>query len=272
MFYEGGFLMELGLRDKVVVCLSSAAGIGKGIAAEAAREGAKVVICTAEPYKEDLLTAQAEIEKETGNRPYTFFYDVKDAASIKKLIDDVAAQFGGVYALVNHCPGPKAAAFEDLTEEDWEDGYEKCLHSYVYAIRAALPYMKAAGEGRILNSTSSSIKSALDNLILSNTFRMGVVGMSKTMAREFGQYGILVNTMGPGRIYTDRIKYLNKIRGEKLGISEEEYTKRDSAGFPQKRYQTVEEYGRTAVFLISPANGSVSGQAFICDGAMTTSY
>ncbi len=264
--------MELGLRDKVVVCLSSAAGIGKGIAAEAAREGAKVVICTAEPYKEDLLTAQAEIEKETGNRPYTFFYDVKDAASIKKLIDDVAAQLGGVYALVNHCPGPKAAAFEDLTEEDWEDGYEKCLHSYVYAIRAALPHMKAAGEGRILNSTSSSIKSALDNLILSNTFRMGVVGMSKTMAREFGQYGILVNTMGPGRIYTDRIKYLNKIRGEKLGISEEEYTKRDSAGFPQKRYQTVEEYGRTAVFLISPANGSVSGQAFICDGAMTTSY
>lgn len=206
---------------------------------EAARESAKVVICTAEAFKEDLATAQADIEKETGNRPYTFLYDVKDSVSIKKMIDNVAARFGGVYAL-NHCPGPKVGSFEGLTEEDWEDGYEKCLHSYVHSIRAALPYMKAAGEGRILNSTSSSIKSALDNLILSNTFRMGVVGMSKTMAREFGQYGILVNTMGPGRIYTDRIKYLNKIRGEKLGISEEEYTRRDSAGFPQKRYQTVD--------------------------------
>jgi len=264
--------MDLGLKDKVVICMSSAAGIGKGIAMEAAREGAKVVICTAEPFKADLETAQADIEKETGNKPYTYLYDVKDGASIQAMIDAVAKDLGGVYALVNHCPGPKAGTFETLTEEDWEDGYAKCLHSYIYAIRAALPYMKAAGEGRILNSTSSSIKSALDNLILSNTFRMGVVGMSKTMAREFGPYGILVNTMGPGRIYTDRIKYLNKIRGEKLGISEEEYTKRDSAGFPQRRYQTVDEYGRTAVYLISPANGSVSGQAFIVDGAMTTSY
>ena len=78
--------------------------------------------------------------------------------------------------------------------------------------------------------------------------------------------------MGPGRIYTDRIKYLNGIRGEKLGISEEEYTKRDSASFPQRRYQSTDEYGRTAAFLISPANGAVSGQAFIMDGAMTTSY
>ena len=264
--------MDLGLKDKVVICMSSAAGIGKGIAQEAAREGAKVVICTAEAFKADLDKAQDDIEKETGNRPYAYLYDVKDSDSITAMIDRAAKDLGGVYALVNHCPGPKAGSFEQLTEEDWEDGYEKCLHSYVIAIRAALPYMKEAGEGRILNSTSSSIKNALDNLILSNTFRMGVVGMSKTMAREFGPYGILVNTIGPGRIYTDRIKYLNGIRGEKVGLTEEEYTKKDSAGFPQRRYQTTEEYGRMAAFLISPANGCFSGQAVVFDGAMTTSY
>ncbi len=264
--------MDLGLKDKVVIVLSSAAGIGKGIATEVAREGAKTVIATAEPFEAELEQACADIEHETGNRPYCFYYDVLDDASITKMIDDVAAQLGGVYALVNHCPGPKAGPFEELTEADWADGYQKCLHSYITSIRAVLPYMKAAGEGRILNSTSSSIKSALDNLILSNTFRMGVVGMSKTMAREFGPYGILVNTMGPGRIYTDRIKYLNKIRGEKIGLTEEEYTKKDSAGFPQRRYQSTDEYGRMAAFLVSPANGSMSGQAFINDGAMTTSY
>lgn len=264
--------MDLGLKDKVVICMSSAAGIGKGIAKEMAREGAKTVICTAEPFKAELEAAQAEIEQETGNRPYTYIYDVKDGESIKKMIDAVAADLGGVYGLVNHCPGPKAATFENLTEADWADGYQKCLYSFVQAIYAALPYMKAAGEGRILNSTSSSIKQALDNLVLSNTFRMGVVGMSKTLAREVGQYGILVNTMGPGRIYTDRIKYLNTIRAEKAGITEEEYTKRDSAGFPQKRYQTVEEYGRTAAFLCSPANSAVSGQYMLVDGAMTTAY
>lgn len=250
--------------------MSSSSGIGKGIAMEAAREGAKVIIYASNAQR--LKAAQTGIEKETENRPYTRVYDVKDAKSIKALIDSVVEDLGGVYALVNHCPGPKAGTFESLTEEDWEDGYEKCLHSYVHAIRAVLPYMKSAGGGRILNSTSSSIKSALENVILSNTFRMGVVGMSKTMAREFASYGILINTLGPGRIYTDRIKYLNGIRGERVGLTEEEYTEKDSASFPQHRYQTIDEYGRVAVFLISPANGSLTGQAFVADGAMTTAY
>ena len=264
--------MDLGLKDKVVVCLSSASGFAKGIATEFAREGAKVVVSTSEAFRKELDQAVIDIEKETGNRPYAYTYDVLDNASITAMIEQIGKDLGGIYGLVNHCPGPKAGSFEELTEEDWADGYEKCLHSYVHSIRAALPYMKAAGEGRILNSTSSSIKQALDNLILSNTFRMGVVGMSKTMAREFGPYGILVNVIGPGRIYTDRIKYLNGIRGAKVGLSEEEYTKKDSAGFPQRRYQTTEEYGRMAAFLISPANGCLSGQSICFDGAMTTAY
>ena len=151
-------------------------------------------------------------------------YDVLNNESIAAMINKVAEDLGGIYGLVNHCPGPKAGTFEALTEADWADGYQKCLYSYTTAICAALPYMKKGGSGRIVNSTSSSIKQELDNLILSNTFRMGVVGMSKTMAREFGPYNIMVNTMGPGRIYTDRIKYLNTIRAEKAGITLEEYT------------------------------------------------
>lgn len=264
--------MDLGYKDKVVIVLSSGAGIGKGVATEIAREGAKVVIATAEAFKADLEKAQADIAAETGNKPYCFYYDVLDDASITNMINAVAKELGGVYALVNHCPGPKAGSFETLTEADWADGYQKCLHSYITSIRAAIPYMKAGGGGRILNSTSSSIKQALDNLIISNTYRLGVVGMSKNLARELGQFNILVNTMGPGRVYTDRIKYLNTIRAEKAGITEEEYTKKDSASFPQKRYQSIDEYGRTAAFICSPANTGVSGQYLLCDGAMTTAY
>ena len=264
--------MELGLKDKTIVCMSSAAGLGKGIAMELAREGAKVVICTAEPFKADLDKAQADIEKETGNRPYTYICDIKDMDAIQKLMDSVAKDLGSIYGLMNLCPGPKAGRFEDMTPENWQDGYEKCLLSYITAIRAALPYMKKGGEGRILNSTSSSIKEALANLVISNTFRMGVVGLSKSLAREFGEYGILVNTIGPGRVYTDRIKYLNTMRAEKAGMTEEEYTRKDSASFPLKRYQNVEEYGRLAAFLLSPANSCASGQAFLGDGAMTKAY
>ena len=203
---------------------------------------------------------------------YAYMYDVLNNESITAMINKVAEDLGGIYGLVNHCPGPKAGTFEALTEADWADGYQKCLYSYTTAIRAALPYMKQGGGGRIVNSPSSSIKQELDNLILSNTFRMGVVGMSKTMAREFGPYNIMVNTMGPGRIYTDRIKYLNTIRAEKAGITLEEYNTRDAASFPQKRYQTADEYARSVVFICSPANSAISGQVICVDGAMTTAY
>ena len=266
--------MDLGLKDKVVVCMSSASGFGKGIATEFAREGAKVVICTSEAFKAELDQAVVDIEKETGNRPYPYMYDVLNNESITAMINKVAEDLGGIYGLVNHCPGPKAGTFEALTEADWADGYQKCLYSYTTAIRAALPYMKQGGGGRIVNSTSSSIKQELDNLILSNTFRMGVVGMSKTMAREFGPYNIMVNTMGPGRIYTDRIKYLKGHRSKNTSISEVTATPaaRAAASFPQKRYQTADEYARSVVFICSPANSAISGQVICVDGAMTTAY
>ena len=99
--------MELGLKNKVIVCLSSAAGIGRGIATELAREGAKVVITTAEPFKKDLDEAVAYIEKETGNRPYTYISDIKDPDSIVKLINDAAKDLGGIY-------GPDGFSMEPL--------------------------------------------------------------------------------------------------------------------------------------------------------------
>jgi len=137
--------MDLGLKDKVVVCMSSASGFGKGIATEFAHEGAKVVVCTSEAFKAELNQAVVDIEKETGNRPYPYMYDVLNNESIAAMINKVAEDLGGIYGLVNHCPGPKAGTFEALTEADWADGYQKCLYSYTTAIRAALPYMKQGG-------------------------------------------------------------------------------------------------------------------------------
>lgn len=126
--------------------------------------------------------------------------------------------------------------------------------------------------GRIVNSTSSSVKDCLDNLILSNTMRMGVVGMTKTLAREVGKDNILINVIGPGRIGTARIESLNKMRADKAGISVSDYEKEDLKKFPMGRYGTIDEYGRLATWLCSEANTYVSGQTILLDGAMTTAY
>ena len=264
--------MDLGLKGKVVLCMASAAGLGKGIATEMAREGAKVMICTAEPFKEQLYAAQDEIEKETGNRPEAYLCDVNKAEDIDKLVAHTIATLGDIWALVNMCPGPKPGPFVNFSDEDWEKAFGMCLLSYVRTIRAVLPSMKKLGGGRIVNSTSSSVKDCLDNLILSNTLRMGVVGMSKTLAREVGPDNILVNVIGPGRIGTDRILKLNAMRAEKAGVSVEDYEKIDLKSFPLGRYGHLDEYGRLAAFLCSEANSYVSGQTILLDGAMTKAY
>ena len=264
--------MDLGLKDKVVLCMASAAGLGKGIATEMAREGAKVMICTAETFKDQLYETQNEIEKETGNRPEAFLCDVNKGEDILALVDVTIKKLGDIYALVNMCPGPKPGTFESFDDADWENAFHTCLLSYVRTIRAVLPSMKRLGGGRIVNSTSSSVKDCLDNLILSNTMRMGVVGMSKTLAGEAGKDNILVNVVGPGRIGTVRIESLNKVRADKAGISMEDYEKEDLKKFPMGRYGTTDEYGRLVTWLCSEANTYVSGQTILLDGAMTKAY
>ena len=264
--------MEFGLNGKVALVMASAAGLGKGIATELAREGAKVMICTAEPFKDQLYAAQDEIEQETGNRPEAFLADVNKADDIQKLVDHTVATLGDIWALVNMCPGPKPGPFDSFQDADWENAFNLCLLSYVRTIRACLPSMRKLGGGRIVNSTSSSVKDCLDNLLLSNTMRMGVVGMSKTLSSELGKDNILINVIGPGRIGTARITSLNAMRAEKAGISVEEYEKEDLKSFPLGRYGTPTEYGRLAAFLCSEANTYISGQTILLDGGMTRAY
>ncbi len=264
--------MDLGLKDKVVLCVASAAGLGKGIAKEMAREGAKVMISTAAQFEAQLYATRDEIERETGNRPETFLCDVNRAKDIEALVRHTIDTLGDIYALVNMCPGPKPGPFETFDDAAWTGAFEMCLLSYVRTIRAVLPSMRKLGGGRIVNSTSSSVKDNLDNLILSNTMRMGVVGMTKTLAREVGKDNILVNVIGPGRIGTDRIVNLNKMRAERAGLSVEEYEKQDLKKFPMGRYGTADEYGRMAAWLCSEANTYLSGQTILLDGAMTQAY
>lgn len=264
--------MNLGLKDKVVLCMASAAGLGKGIAMEMAREGAKVMISTSSAFKEQLCAAQDEIEQETGNRPEAFLCDVNSAEDIQRLAEHTVSTLGDIWALVNMCPGPKPGPFDSFGDADWEAAFNTCLLSYVRAIRACLPSMRRLGGGRIVNSTSSSVKDCLDNLILSNTMRMGVVGMSKTLSSELGKENILVNVIGPGRIATARITSLNAMRAQKAGLSVEEYEKQDLRSFPLGRYGTAEEYGRLAAFLCSEANSYISGQTILLDGGMTRAY
>jgi len=263
-------LVDLKLTDKPVIVCASSAGLGKATALEFAREGANVMLCSRR--EAELKRAAADIKAATGKEPAYTVVDVTKAADITKLIDATVAAFGGVFALVNNSGGPPAGTFDQFDDAAWQNAFELNLLAYIRTIRAALPHMRKAGGGRIVNFTSSSVKSPLDNLILSNTFRTGVLGLSKTLATELGKDRILINVLGPGRIQTERIEQLDSIRATKTGVSVGQIRNDTFKTIPLGRYGTPDEYARIAVFLGSPANTYITGQTMLVDGGMVKAY
>lgn len=259
--------MELGMQGKVAVVAAASQGLGKAVALAFAREGASVVICGR--HADKIEAAAAEIRQETGARVVGVAADVTRPEEIRRFIDAAVAEFGRIDTLVCNSGGPTAAPFEQLNDEQWEQAIQLNLLSVVRLIRTALPHLKESGVGRIISLASSSVRQPIVDLVLSNTIRLGLHGLVKTLADELAPYGILVNTVGPGRIETDRVRSIDEGRAKKVGVTAEEQRRQVEQTIPLGRYGEPEEFARYVVFLGSPANSYVTGQALMVDGGMT---
>jgi 3-oxoacyl-[acyl-carrier protein] reductase len=259
--------MDLHLTDKIVLVTASSKGLGKATALEFAKEGATVLLSS---RTEETLAQTVEEIKEMTNNPNVHYKtcDMSSAPELNALFKWVNEEFGGVDVLINNTGGPTAGGFKDLADEDWMTAFEKNLLSYIRTTRSVLPYMQENDFGRIINISSSSTKEVIDGLILSNTFRSGMVGLTKSLAREYAKHNILVNTIGPGRIATERIAELDQLTADIQGISIEDVIKTNKNLIPIGRYGEPEEFAKVVVFLASPANTYMTGQSLIIDGGM----
>lgn len=259
--------MDLGLKGKVAVVMASSRGLGKAIALEFAKEGAIVVL--ASRRKQALEEAAEEIRNAVdGAEVHCQSCDMSKEEDISSLFEFIEDKTGRVDILVNNTGGPKSGGFTEVEDADWYGAFEQNLLSYIRTSRAVLPYMKKQQSGRIVNVSSSSTKEVIDGLILSNTFRAGMVGFAKTLAREVAKDNIMVNTVGPGRIMTDRIIELNEIAAERQHTTVEEVAEKSAAQIPIGRYGEPEEFAKTVVFLASSANSYLTGQSLVIDGGL----
>ncbi|RFU71073.1 SDR family oxidoreductase [Peribacillus saganii] len=260
--------METGLKGKNALVIASSQGLGEATARELVNEGANVLLVSRNEDK--LQKVNSDLNALGPGRTAFIAADITKTEDIDAIIKKISEEFGGIDILVNNAGGPPAGSFEQMTDEQWQASFELNLLSYIRIIRKALPYLKKNG-GKIINIASSSIKEPIPGLILSNTFRTAIVGLSKTLAEELAPFNILVNTVAPGRIATDRVRHLDDVNAEKLGISREEVEKNAKSKIPLGRYGRPEEFARAIVFFASDANTYMTGGAYLVDGGMVRS-
>jgi 3-oxoacyl-[acyl-carrier protein] reductase len=256
--------VDLGIKNRVALVTAASKGLGKAAALELASEGANVAICAR--TKEPLQAAAAGIEKATGSQVLAVVADVSQPDDVERLVQATVDRYGRLDILVTNAGGPPPGYLLDLEDDTWHAAVELTLMSAVRLCRAAIPHMRQQGWGRIVNITSISVKQPIDNLLLSNALRAGVVGLAKTLSNQFAGDGITVNSVCPGYTRTDRVAELNAARARELDIPVEEVERQTTANIPMGRMGRPEELAALIAFLASERAGYITGTAIQVDG------
>lgn len=256
--------MDLGIENRVALVAASSKGLGKATALEFSREGAKVAVCARE--KNALFSTRDEIASATGGVVRAFVTDVRDRDGVRSMIGQIAEEWGTVDILVCNAGGPPTGFAEDFSIADYREAVELNLLSTVNLSYEVMPLMKKQKWGRIVNITSVSAKQPLDNLILSNTARAGVLGFAKSLSNRLAPFGITVNSVCPGYTRTERVDELAKSFAEEGKGTFDEFFKNIEKNIPLGRLGRPEELAKAVVFLCSEAAAYITGVALHVDG------
>jgi len=261
--------MDLGLGGRVALVCGASSGLGKAVAMGLAKEGARLAICSR--TEEKLTKAAEEIRRETGADVLAVRADVSVPDEVKQLVGKTVAHYNRLDILVTNAGGPPFGHFLDLPEDAWEKALRLNLLSTLHLCREAVPHMKAANWGRIINITSFVAKQPTDGLILSNMTRPAVLGLAKSLANELAIHNILVNSVCPGAFETERHLDLSRKRAQQEGMPLEEYIKSRAKDIPLKRNGKPEEFANLVVFLASERASYITGTAIQIDGGVIRS-
>jgi len=259
--------LDLGLKDRAAIVTGSSRGIGRAIAYGLAEEGAKVAICARNA--ERLNETAKEMESSTKTQVLPIQADITKKEDIKLLVEKTHKEFRRIDILVNNTGGPPPSLFMGTTEANWREAVDLLLMSVVKCCREVIPFMQRNGWGRIINMTSFAAKQPAERLVLSNSLRAGILGLTKTLSNELAEYGILVNTVCPGWTMTSRVEELAKSTAEKTGKSSETVISEWASSIPLGRLAKPEEIANVVVFLASEKASYITGTVVQVDGGFT---
>ncbi|UCC89619.1 MAG: SDR family oxidoreductase [Anaerolineales bacterium] len=252
------------LEGKVAMVTGAGQGIGRGIALSLAQEGAHVVV---NDIVWDTAQATAEEVKRLGRQSLAVQADVSQSTQVSELVDRASEEFDAVHILINNAGIAVPAFITELSEETWDRTLRINLKSMFLCSKAVAPLMMEQGYGKIVNLSSKSGKKGGLWLTAYCASKFGVIGFTQSLALDLAPYGINVNAICPGTVYTplwDNV--LKDAYARKLNIDPEEVRDYYSSKIPLGREVTMQEIGNVVVFLCSDESSYMTGQAINITG------
>ncbi len=254
--------MDLGLKDRICVVTGSTAGIGLETARLLAAEGARVVVNGRNA--ERVEQARAAVGAALG-----VACDLSEPAAAERLVAETAAALGPVECLVNNVGEAYQVGFEDVTDEQWDAMWQLNVMSYVRCIRAVLPAMKEAGEGTIVNVSSTAGKRPSTGMPNYSVTKAAVLSLSRLVADLYAKHGVRCNAVAPGPTATAAWLGDGGLADQQAAASiktRQQVLEAVGAGRPLGRLAEPDEIAAVIVFLCSQPASYVTGSAWSADG------
>jgi 3-oxoacyl-[acyl-carrier protein] reductase len=260
--------MDLGLRGRTAIVAAASQGLGKAVAQALASEGANVVMFSRQPSAIEHAAEEVRAQAASGCRVVGMAADVTRLADLQRVVKTTVDSFDGADIVFCNAGGPKPGMFDGLKDEDWYAAVDLNLLSAIRLTRLCIPHMRARKWGRVIVSTSYSVKQPIPNLMLSNSIRSATTAWAKTLADQVAADGITVNTIAPGRIDTERIRQLDADLAQRTGRTPEQAAEDSQAQIPLRRYGRPEEFAAAAAFLASEKASYITGVTLLVDGGL----
>jgi len=256
--------MNLGIEGNVALCTAASSGLGLASAEALAAEGAHVAVCGT--TEEHLESAGERLREAGSGEVLAVQADITDPDHVSAFVEETVDRFGGLDHVVTSAGGVPSGPFDDMEDRDWYGAYDMLVMSVVWTCRAVRPHLEASDAGTIVAITSRTTREVADALVLSNAVRRGVVGLIKTLSREYAP-GIRANTVLPGAHETPRIRELIEAAVDRGDVPDYDAGYDEWAeDVPLDRIGDPRELGDAVAFLSSDRASYVNGAALAVDG------